>query len=313
MYYRIFLTLFIVLRIATAFDASSSTNVAAYWGQNAAGSQTTLGSYCQSNDVDIIILSFLNDFPDLGLNFANMCSETFSSGLLHCSQIGEDIKYCQSQGKKILLSLGGATGNYGLASDTEGEALATTLWNKFGGGSDSERPFDDAVVDGFDFDIENKQQTGYPALGNSLRQYFSQDSSKTYYLSAAPQCPYPDESVGDLLSQVDIDFAFIQFYNNYCSLDKTFNWDTWADFAASTSPNKNIKLYLGLAGSPSSAGSGYVDINTVQAILPTIQSSSAFGGISVWDISSSIANNDFLQQLKSALGSVPARAPTSDS
>ncbi|EGW34608.1 uncharacterized protein SPAPADRAFT_60044 [Spathaspora passalidarum NRRL Y-27907] len=291
-----------ILSTVIAFNANSNSNVAAYWGQNAGGSQSSLGSYCSSSAADIIILSFMNGFPNLELNFANQCSDTYGDGLLHCSQIGSDIKSCQSQGKIVLLSLGGATGNYGFSSDSDAQSFATTLWNKFGGGSDSERPFDDAVIDGFDFDMENKLQTGYAAMAAKLRQYFNSDSSKSYYLSAAPQCPYPDESVGDILSQVDIDFAFIQFYNNYCSLGGSFNWDTWSSYAKSTSPNKNIKLYLGLPGSTASAGSGYADLSTVQQAVSSIKGDPSFGGISIWDISSG-ENDGFLSGCKNALGS----------
>lgn len=248
----------LIILLAISIVASAS-NIAAYWGQNAGGDQQTLGDYCSSSPASIIILSFLDGFPNLLLNFANQCSGTFSSGLAHCSQIGSDIKSCQQQGKTILLSLGGATGNYGFSSDSEAVQFAGTLWNKFGGGKDSERPFDDAIVDGFDFDIENKDQTGYAALATQLRKYFS-TGTKSYYLSAAPQCPYPDESVGDLMSQVDLDFAFIQFYNNYCSLNQQFNWNSWSNYAR----GKSIKLYLGLPGSSSSAGSGFVGLSTVQ-------------------------------------------------
>ncbi|CCG20410.1 Cht1 chitinase [Candida orthopsilosis Co 90-125] len=282
-----------------------ASNIAAYWGQNAGGSQQSLGNYCSSSPADIIILSFLNNFPTLSLNFANQCSQTFSDGLLHCSQIGQDIKSCQSKGKTILLSLGGATGNYGFSSDSEAKTFAGTLWNKFGGGQDNERPFDDAVVDGFDFDIENKDQTGYPALAKQLQSYFT-SSTKKFYLSAAPQCPYPDESVGDLMSQVDLDFAFIQFYNNFCSIDKQFNWDTWSDYAS----GKNIKLYLGIAGSPSSAGSGYVDLSTVQDTISKIKNDGSFGGVSIWDISS--VPDQYIEGINSALeGS--ASTPTTNS
>ena len=284
-----------------------ASNIAAYWGQNAGGNQQSLGDYCSLSPADIIILSFLNDFPSLSLNFANQCSQTFGSGLLHCSQIGQDIKSCQNQGKTILLSLGGATGNYGFSSDSEAETFAGTLWNKFGGGQDNERPFDDAVVDGFDFDIENKDQTGYPALAKQLQSYFA-SSSKKFYLSAAPQCPYPDESVGDLMSQVDLDFAFIQFYNNYCSIDKQFNWDTWRDYAS----GKNIKLYLGIAGSPSSAGSGYVDLSSVQNVLSTIKNDASFGGVSIWDISS--VPEQYMEGISEALqGSVSSPSTNSAS
>ncbi|CUM63498.1 uncharacterized protein PRCAT00001074001 [Priceomyces carsonii] len=288
-----------------AFDSSSSQNVAVYWGQNSAGSQEALSTYCDSDSVDIVILSFLYGFPDLALNFANACTDSFSDGLLHCPTIAEDIKSCQAGGKKILLSLGGATGSYGFTSDSEAKEFATTLWNKFGGGSDDERPFDDAVVDGFDFDIENLNQVGYAALASALRSSFEKDDSKDYYLSAAPQCPYPDQSVGDLLENASIDFAFIQFYNNYCNLGTNFNWDTWLDYATNTSPNKNIKLYLGLPASQSAAGSGYVAASGVQEYVDKIKSDSHFGGISLWDASAAWANTDngdtFADQMKSLL------------
>lgn len=283
------------LQILSLIVLTTASNVAVYWGQNAGSNQQSLGTYCSSTSASIIILSFLDGFPNLLLNFANQCSTTFSSGLLHCPQIGEDIKSCQQQGKIILLSLGGATDNYGFSSDSEAVTFASDLWNRFGGGTSNERPFDDAIVDGFDFDIENKDQTGYVALANQLKEYFS-TSSKSFYLSAAPQCPYPDESVGDLMSQVDLDFAFIQFYNNYCSLDKQFNWDTWSQYAS----GKNIKLYLGLPGSSSSAGSGFVGISTVQSALASIVGDANFGGISLWDVSSA-ENDGFLDQVVAAL------------
>ena len=123
----------LIILLAISIVASAS-NIAAYWGQNAGGDQQTLGDYCSSSPASIIILSFLDGFPNLLLNFANQCSGTFSSGLAHCSQIGSDIKSCQQQGKTILLSLGGATGNYRFSSDSEAVQFAGTLWNKFGGG-----------------------------------------------------------------------------------------------------------------------------------------------------------------------------------
>ena len=188
-----------------------------------------LGDYCSSSPASIIILSFLDGFPNLLLNFANQCSGTFSSGLAHCSQIGSDIKSCQQQGKTILLSLGGATGNYGFSSDSEAVQFAGTLWNKFGGGKDSERPLTMQLLMGLILILKIRPDR-LCCLSDSIKKYFS-TGTKSYYLSAAPQCPYPDESVGDLMSQVDLDFAFIQFYNNYCSLNQQFNWNSWSNYA----------------------------------------------------------------------------------
>jgi chitinase len=59
------------------------------------------------------------------------------------------------------MSLGGASGIYGFANNAAGEAFADTLWNVFGAGKSSTRPFGDAVLDGFDLDIEGGGPTGY--------------------------------------------------------------------------------------------------------------------------------------------------------
>lgn len=72
-----------------------------------------------------------------------------------------NIKTCQKKGKTILLPLGGAAGAYGFANDKDAVAFADTLWATFGGGKSESRPFGDAVVDGFDLDIEGGGSTGY--------------------------------------------------------------------------------------------------------------------------------------------------------
>lgn len=280
--------------LVSAFDASSNSNVAVYWGQNSGLNQERLSTYCASDSVDIVLLSFLSGFPDTTINFSNQCWTN------DCPQIAEDIKTCQQNGKIVLLSLGGAAGSYGFSSEQEGADYATTLWNTFGPGSATERPFGDAVVDGFDLDIENKNQVGYVALANGLKSLYSADSSKSYYLSASPQCPYPDQSVGDVLAQVPVDFAFIQFYNNYCNLNgNEFNYDTWNTFAESA-PNSNIKLFVGLPGSESS-GTGFADSALVKSQLSDIQCTANFGGVSLWDASSAFGNDNYQDEIKQVL------------
>lgn len=285
-------TLLYLTTSALSFDINSQNNIAVYWGQNSQGSQARLSEYCQSSDAGIFILSFLDIFPtSMGLNFANACSETYAdnSNLLHCTQIASDIQTCQSLGKKVLLSLGGASGAYGFTDTTEAETFAQTLWDTFGEGENAstiDRPFDSTLIDGFDFDIENNNNVGYASLVNKLRELFTSQGSKQYFISAAPQCPYPDASVGDLLSNAQVDFAFIQFYNNYCNLDKQFNWNDWENYANSVSPNANIKLFLGLPGSPTAAGSGFIsDLDLLQSTVSSIKGNANFGGIAIWDAS----------------------------
>ena len=82
--------------------------------------------------------------------------------------MAEDITSCQSRGKIITISLGGATGSVTFTSDTDAtnsvshvavgydpflpiltlECQANTLWDLFYGGNSSTRPFGTAVLDG---------------------------------------------------------------------------------------------------------------------------------------------------------------------
>lgn len=271
--------------------------IALYWGQ--ATDTPTLEETCADDGVDIVILSFLNVYPDpmeINLWPAECYPETSDGSWTYTcdgtdgtTDIVSGIKYCQNLGKKVMLSIGGSTGSSELTSDAEGVTFADDLWKYFGPDNNSSitRPFGDAVIDGFDFDIEGGSSTGLVATANELRSKFSEDSSKTYYLSAAPQCPENDAYVGPLLNGADIDFAFIQFYNNYCSLSgSSFNWEWWADWANTTSKNKDIKLFLGLPGSSAAAPSGgYVEPSVVSTALTDdiLPESSNFGGIMLWN------------------------------
>jgi chitinase len=76
-----------------------------------------------------------------------------------CHQIAEDIPTCQAAGKTILLSLGGGGNDkYKITSEQSAIDFADFLWGAFGpktvAWGTGPRPFGDAVVDGFDFDIE---------------------------------------------------------------------------------------------------------------------------------------------------------------
>ena len=52
-----------------------------------------------------------------------------------CPAIADGIKACQARGKKVILSLGGAAGLYGFASDAEAAGFAKILWQMFLGGT----------------------------------------------------------------------------------------------------------------------------------------------------------------------------------
>jgi chitinase len=79
----------------------------------------------------------------------NVDNATFpGTSLAICTALASDIEFCQSKGKAVTLSLGGAGGGVGFSSDAQAETFATTIWNLFLGGSSSTRPFGSAVLDG---------------------------------------------------------------------------------------------------------------------------------------------------------------------
>ncbi|OCH89688.1 glycoside hydrolase [Obba rivulosa] len=300
----------------SAFDLTKNDNLAVYWGQDGAGNQQNLAYYCQDDTIDMIPLAFLYQFTGPGnepvIDFSNICGAGTNpfpgTDLSNCQFMADDIQTCQAKGKAVTISLGGATGQVGFASDDAAEALADQVWNLFLGGSSSMRPFGDAVLDGVDLDIESGTPAHYPAFVNRIKSY-ANGASKPYYVTAAPQCPFPDVYIGEALNEAPFDAVFVQFYNNYCGLDapSEFNMATWDNWAKTQSYNKNVKVYIGAPGSSTSAGTGYVDASTLAGYASNAQANySSMGGVMLWDASTAYSNNRFDSQIKNAITSSSA-------
>ncbi|KAF2766477.1 glycoside hydrolase [Teratosphaeria nubilosa] len=317
----------IVHTASASFNPAFKTNVVTYWGQGA--NQERLIETCKNPDIDIINIGFVNSFPDEspggypGDNFGNACwgdvyvNEGINTTLLKtCPYIGPDVISCQQDyGKKIFLSLGGAsTSAYYLDSDASGEAFADFLWGAFGPQQvDSEfpRPWGDAVVDGFDFDIESLispaptdsegntiddyQTRGYAAMINHLHNdLYPQDESKIYYISGAPQCQIPDPHFASVLENAFFDFIWIQFYNTPgCSARDGVNhidgqgssdisFGTWE---LQRSLNPTVRYYIGLPAGPKASNEDdyYLDRADAQKLIDRFADDALFGGIMVWE------------------------------
>ncbi|KAF7969554.1 hypothetical protein HWV62_26963 [Athelia sp. TMB] len=222
--------------------------------------------HCQDDTIDAIPVAFVNVFFDTGglpsLDLSNICGVSSypafaGTALPNCGFLAADIQTCQAKGKIVTISLGGGAGSYGFTSDAQGQAFADTIWNIFLGGSSSTRPFGAAVLDGVDLDIEGGGSTGYAAFVTQLRSHYS-GASKSYYITGAPQCPFPDAYLGSVINAVGFDALYVQFYNNYCGVNEFSNsndwnfgeWDTWAK---TVSPNPNVKIYIGAPASSTAA------------------------------------------------------------
>jgi chitinase len=332
--------------VASAFTANAKNNVVTYWGQGP--NQGSLQDVCKNPNVDIVNIGFINVFPDQGKggwpgsNFGNACgSETYTYNgtstqlYSNCPNIGTDIAICQQvYGKKVLLSIGGGHhANYFIESDSSAVNFANFLWGAFGPVKDEwastggPRPFGDAVVDGFDFDIEsdlpsapvvngktidNYKTNGYAKMISTFKNtLFPQNAAKSYFISGAPQCIVPDEHFASVVASAWFDFLFVQYYNTAaCSARQAVSSGSFTGYnswASAKSLNTNVKIYVGLpAGTTASNdASYYLRPTEVKGLVSQVYSNSRFGGIMVWEATYAanhvICNRNYLSWMKQIL------------
>lgn len=210
-----------------------------------------------------------------------------------------------------MLSLGGATYTKGgFKTSTQAITAARDLWERFGpvkAGSKKNRPFGKAVVDGFDFDFEATVTNMVPFANELRRLMDTANAGKKFFLSAAPQCPYPDHANGEMLAgKVFFDFLMVQYYNNYCGVSSfnpgaaqqwNFNFDQWDTWAKKVSKNKKVKVLLGIPAN-TGAGAGYTTGTKLKAAIQYSKKYSSFGGVMFWDASQLWANRGFLATVR---------------
>ncbi|KAL8062801.1 hypothetical protein ABFX02_02G170800 [Erythranthe guttata] len=273
-----FLVVATLVTLVAASEAGGGISI--YWGQN--GNEGSLAETCSTGNYQYVVLAFLSSFGNGKkpmLNLAGHC-DPYSNG---CTVLSSDIESCQEKGIKILLSIGGGAGGYSLASSEEARQLATYLWNNFLAGKSPNRPLGEAVLDGIDFDIEGGTGQHYGELASYLSSY-SKRGDKKVYLSAAPQCPYPDAWIGGALKTGLFDYVWVQFYNNppcqYTTGDVSDlenSWKIWTSSVPAT------KIFLGLPAAPSAAGSGYIPASDlISKVLPAIKGAEKYGGVMLW-------------------------------
>ncbi|EFJ11327.1 hypothetical protein SELMODRAFT_126203 [Selaginella moellendorffii] len=259
--------------------------IATYWGQD--GGEGSLLDACNSGNYRIIMVSFLSQFGNGQtpvLNLAGHCDPAGGT----CTGLSSEISQCQQLGIRVLLSIGGSTGSYGLSSSSDAQSVASYIWNTFLGGSSSSRPLGSAVLDGVDFDIERGAVPQlYVDLARALRGF---DGSMI--LAAAPQCPIPDANLGSTIQVSGLfNYIFVQFYNNpSCQFDGSSasnilsSWNSWVSDSVTPS---SARVFMGLPASSSAAQSGgFMPSSTlISQVLPTIRSSPKYGGVMLYAVS----------------------------
>ncbi|GLT59011.1 hypothetical protein SLA2020_318600 [Shorea laevis] len=248
--------LFYLMLIVLMINGSEAGVITVYWGQN--GNEGSLADACATGNYGIVNIAFLSTFGNgqtPSINLAGHCSTDPATN--ECTAgFSNDIKACQNQGIKVMLSIGGGDGSYSLSSADDARSVANYLWNNFLGGQSDSRPFGDAVLDGIDFDIEGGGTAEHwDELAKALAEFSQQ---KKVYLTAAPQCPFPDALLGGALNTGLFDYVWVQFYNNgQCEYSgnadnlKSYWNDKWTTIQAG-------QIFLGLPAAPEAARSGYI-------------------------------------------------------
>lgn len=137
-----------------------SRNLAVYYGKAQYTASPSLYELCANSDVDIIVMGFVRKLngpaalPQFG--FTKYCKSPTTiteQSRVSCPDMAANITFCQSMGKKVLVSLGGSTSNLSFSSVDDAKQAASILWNVFGEGTDSMalKPFGHVAIDGFDF------------------------------------------------------------------------------------------------------------------------------------------------------------------
>lgn len=288
-------TLLMMVTSQVLMSQINGAGIATYWGQKTG--EGTLAAACATGNYQLINIGFLNVFGNgqtPQLNLAGHCNPSSPGS---CSSIGNDIAGCRSQSIKILLSLGGAIGSYSLSSAADAQQVADYLWNNFLGGTSNSRPFGNAVLDGIDFDIEAGSGQFWDVLAKALQGHTT--PQRKVYLSAAPQCPFPDAHLSDAINTGVFDYVWVQFYNNppcqYANGNANqllSSWNTWASVNAG-------QVFLGIPAAPAAAGSGYISPDQLKSqVLPTIKNSPKYGGVMLW---SRFEDNGYSTSIKGSL------------
>ncbi|KAJ5819509.1 chitinase 2 [Penicillium riverlandense] len=312
-----------VLATSQLRSRKQHTQTVIYWGQNggSAVENNDLASYCTpESGIDIILLAFLYKYGN-GKTIASgtigqSCYISPSGKPQNCENLAAAIEICKTNGVKVILSLGGASGAYSLSSREEAETIGQNLWEAYGNTSRRAvpRPFGNTFLDGWDFDIEaSPGNKYYQYLIDKLRRNFASDPINTYYITGAPQCPIPEPHMQMMITNSEFDYLWVQFYNNpQCSVNGVINYDGWVSNIANTS-SKNARFFIGIPASPlaatgtSSGTQYYLNPSDLAELVKKYIDYPTFGGVMIWSAAFSDANSQngetYAQHVKQILNS----------
>ncbi|TKY45966.1 Acidic endochitinase [Spatholobus suberectus] len=278
-------------------DGAGGGAISVYWGQRSQASEGTLQTLCSTGKYNIVILETLLVYDDGRtpvLNLADHCG----TPEYPCSRLQPQIEYCQQNKIKVFLSIGSVTtltarNRHSMSNPTSAEHLAKYLLENFLSGQHG--PLGSVSLDGIDIiSVPDGNNIKWPELVKAIN---ASTTARKIYLSAAPQCVYPDHFLGTAINTGLFDYLWVLFfYQNPCiySNGNPSNllsaWDTW------TSSVPNSSIFLGLVASNEIAG--YIPPEAlISEVLPVAKQASNYGGVMIWNRYFDI-KNDYSDQIK---------------
>jgi chitinase len=287
------------------------TLLAVDWGQDLFGGtnadmslrEKSLADVCAATSpYDFVLVDYVTQIAVGGdgspksfvQNLANHCTPgtalAGAPGLAQCDDIASGIVACHQAKKKVLITVGGPA-DPGLATDTTGAVgaqAAQSMWDLYLGGNGPVRPFSGQTVDGVNVEASFASSPGYVRFIARLRQLMNA-SGQPYYLTATPQCEYPDPlgpGMGTVIGENAgaLDALFVEFFFDTACLYSASNpagfvqrLQSWATLLHDGRP----KIVVGLPLQPTQAG--YVDRPSLPGLVHTAAASPAFGGLLLRD------------------------------
>ncbi|XP_020232093.1 acidic endochitinase [Cajanus cajan] len=288
---------------SNAADCSGAGAISVYWGQRPSDQdESTLQSACETGNYKIVILESLivhDDGTTPELNLAGHCGSSTNP----CTKLQPEIEYCQQKGIKVILSIGQdrptlKTGNRHYRSAEAAQELATYLLENYLSGKAG--PLGNVALDGIDIaDVADGDNLKWDEVVTAIN---ASTTARKIYLSASPQCVYPDYYLGKAIETGLFDYIWVEFFNPnpdciYANNDASkllSAWNTWTKNVPSSS------IFLGLAASEDVVGYVAPEV-VVSEILPSVKLASNYGGVMIWDRYSD-KQSDYSTKIKDSVG-----------
>nr|AAB82745.1 sGS-II [Griffonia simplicifolia] len=277
-------------------DCVSKEGVAVIWGQRSESEEKTLQETCATGNYKIILLDYLIVYENGTEPLLNLASHCGWAGNL-CSKLESEIKYCQSNGIQVLISLWEDRPNAAtptrsaLKADAPAEKLADYLWNNYLSGQSG--PLGAVALDGINIiEAHEDQKLHWDEIVKAVSELSKQ---RKVYIGATPQCvdPYLEDAIATGL----VDYAFVEFfYDPQCEYDSTNkdptklvnSWNKWISKDGLT----DKQVFLGIPANKEVTGAGgYIDPEDLKRdVLPVVQKASNYGGIMLYDRAADVKN-----------------------